>query len=222
MAERVLVDNDVLLKVAAYDLGEAFLARTCLAGNRPALLGVAVFVTRRRLARVSKNNGTTAATALEKILAAAVALEPSDDELTLAADLESAAVHRGLELDSGEAQLLAILVHRNVALLLTGDKRAIFAIGQVGPQAAHGRVGCFEQLMRDFVLRSEPIEGLRDCVCREPDADRTMSICFACHVPSEERSAAQILEGLESYIRYLDGQAPGVLISTADWLSCLS
>jgi hypothetical protein len=221
MAERVLVDNDVLLKVAAYGLSEVFLARTTIGGDGPALLGVAAFVTRRRIARVSRN-AMIAVMALETILAAAVALEPSDDELAFAAELETAAVHRGLDLDSGESQLLAILVCRNAPLLLTGDKRAILAVSQIGPGPASGRVGCFEQLMRDIILRSEQIGSLRGCVCDEPDADRTMSICFACHEPAEERSATQVLEGLDSYIRHLDEQAPGILISAANWRLCLN
>lgn len=222
MPERVLVDNDVLLKVAAYGLSEVFLARTTTGGEPPAMLGVAAFVTRRRISRMSRQSPGSAAAALEAILTAAKMLEPSDDELAFAADLESAAVHSGLELDSGESQLLAILVRRNATLLITGDKRAIFAVGKVGPDAANGRVGCFEQLMEDFVRRSGQPDKLRGCICSAPDADRTMSICFGCHAPDEELSAAQVLEGLVSYVRHLDGEAPGVLISAVNWLTCLN
>ena len=51
MRERVLIDNDVLLKIAAWRLEDALLVATTTSAGLPAMLGVARFVVGRRLRR---------------------------------------------------------------------------------------------------------------------------------------------------------------------------
>lgn len=128
----LLLDTDVLIKLAAYGLLDTIAHPGCAAGcdRRTGLVAAAAFVARKRLPRKAADP-TGAVTRLEAFLAAAAALEPTADELALAAELEEAATRVGLDLDVGESQLCAIAVSRNRPVILTGDKRAIVAVEQL-------------------------------------------------------------------------------------------
>jgi hypothetical protein len=65
---------------------------------------------------------------LDDFLASVELIEPTVEESTLAAEFESLALAAALPLDAGESQLCAVLVSRNLPLLVTGDKRAITAL----------------------------------------------------------------------------------------------
>lgn len=215
MAERVLVDNDVILKAASYSLCNALLSRTTILGVVPAILGVARYVVGGRINRMAGLiNRTKALAAFDEFLGTVTELEPTDAEVEYAAELEAEASRHDVELDGGESQLLAILMTRGCDLLLTGDKRAINAISIIGPKRAHGRIGCFEQLMMD-ILVNMPAGALRQLVCGEPLADRAMAICFSCArqgAPPDE----EIAQGLCSYINHLCTTSAGVLLSGYD------
>jgi hypothetical protein len=151
------------------------------------------------------------------MLAGLSLIEPDDDELAAAADLEAEAIRRDLELDGGESQLLAILVNRRCSLLVTGDKRAIAAMASVAIAQAGGRVACLEQLMSQ-ILTLYGADSVQPRVCAEPNVDRAITSSFACSsrvVPE----AADLLVGLKSYIADLDRSAPGVLIQGHDLTS---
>jgi hypothetical protein len=215
MGERVLVDNDIALKIACYELCAEMLAVTTIDGNPPALLGVARFVIRGRLARAANiANRQAACAAFEDLLRAAMTIEPSDAELTVAADLEAVAVRRNLELDGGESQLLAVLVNRGCDLLLTGDKRAIAAMAIVAPAKARGRVACLEQLVGEIVRRIGA-GAVRAHVCNESGVDKAITACFAC-ASTAAPSGDDVLGGLSSHIGHLARAAPGVLVDGND------
>jgi hypothetical protein len=215
MVERVLVDNDIVLKTASYSLSDALLSSTTLESVPPAILGVAKWVVRGRIERARGfNDRERAKAALDEFLERAAQLEPTDTELEVAAELEASARNHDLELDGGESQLLAILLNRRCDLLLTGDKRAISAIAVIGPPDAHGRLGCLEQFVMD-ALRSIPLEDLRKSICAEPQADRAMAICFACS-RAEPLTDNEPHEGLKSYISHLWKTAPNVLLRSYD------
>ena len=118
MPERVLIDNDVLLKISCYTLVDEAVAATTVANVPPAMLGVGRFVVRSRLTRARNlTNAARASAAFERLLKAVSIVEPNEAEVTLAADLEAEANRRELDLDSGESQLLAILILRACRLL---------------------------------------------------------------------------------------------------------
>lgn len=210
MPEQVLLDNDVALKVTCYSLVSEMIVATTNDGAPPAMLAVGRFVIRRRLTRASNIADVSRAKAtFERLLAAMSLLEPDDEELAMAADLEAEANRRDLDLDAGESQLLAILAKRACPLLITGDKRAVTAMALVAPELAANQIGCFEQLMA-HLLNTTGIEVVRPLVCSEPHVDRAITSCFAC-----SRSAADLEEvfaGLMSYIGHLNHSAPGVLM----------
>ncbi|WP_062177773.1 hypothetical protein [Sphingopyxis sp. C-1] len=212
MTDQVLLDNDVSLKVACYLLVEQMLSITTVNGFPPAMLGVGKYVVRSKIERGDKIVDREAALAAFELLAANIMwLEPTEKEVAFAANLETAAMRNGLELDGGESQLLAILIQRACMLLITGDKRAIAALSVVAADIAGGKLYCMEQLMTRLVQVFTP-ETVRPRVCAEPSVDRAITASFGCSQPSAE--VDDILAGLTSYIAHLESSAPAMLLHT--------
>lgn len=210
MPKQVLLDNDVVLKVACYALVTEALAATTSDGSPPGMLGVGRFVLRRRVERATNVvDRDQACDSLERMIAAVEMFEPTEDELALAADLEAEASRQGLELDGGESQLLAIVARRNFHCLLTGDKRAISAMAAVAIELAAGRILCFEQLMARIVF-VVGADAVRPRICAEPQVDRALTACFGC--ARDAVPQADVVDGLASYVGYLKRTAPGVLM----------
>ncbi|MBL6431683.1 MAG: hypothetical protein HPM95_13135 [Alphaproteobacteria bacterium] len=114
MPEPCLLDNDVVLKVAAYSLNGAAIG--CLTSERvfPAILGVGKFVVRRKAANANRFKQPERITAdLEFLLDKLQVIEPTETEIELAADLEETARQLGEAFDAGEAQLFAVLLTRS-------------------------------------------------------------------------------------------------------------
>lgn len=215
MSERVLLDNDVVLKVACYALVDETVAAANIDDIPPAMLGVGRFVVRGRLARAPNIADRARATAaFERMLAAMSLVEPDDAEMAAAADLEAEANRRDLDLDGGESQLLAMLANRACKLLVTGDKRAIAAMAIVAAAQAGSRVACLEQLIAHVVSVSGT-PAVRPRICAEPQVDRAVTGCFACS-SSVAPDDADVMDGLASYIGHLDRSAPGVLVPGND------
>lgn len=219
MRDRVLVDNDVLLKTAAWRLGEALVEALTVPGQgTPGMLAVGRFVVRRRLARQPLNDSAAASAAFEALCEALEQLEPESEELAVAAALEEAATRAGLEFDTGESQLVAMLLIREARLLLTGDKRAIVAVASLQPEGLGARLGSLEQLVQVLIDRLG-VEAIRAAICAERQADTALAICFACH--HESCSRAEVYEGIASYCGDLAGKAGVFLIADAE-LSALA
>ncbi|HXH42389.1 MAG TPA: hypothetical protein VNK51_00930 [Bradyrhizobium sp.] len=213
MAELVLVDNDVLMKACCYDLGADLL--DILSGQEQTVAGLALakFVLKRKIEKSSSVvDREKAAKALDAVLASISALEPDDAELKLAAQYEEHALSAGYAFDSGESQLLAILVNRTARVLVTGDKRAVAAAWQLAtdlemvPTLA-GRLGCFEQAMLD-ICNKKGGRTVATLVCTEPAVDKAMSICFGCSSTFDEQT---MRDGLGSYIGHLRGNSGELL-----------
>jgi hypothetical protein len=212
MIARALIDNDVIIKVAAYGFGATVTGIATVSGSPPAMLSVGRFVVRDRLARAQRfSDGGAALRRFESVLAQMSLLDPTDEEIAAAADFEAAASRLNLELDSGESQLLAVLVNRAADVLITGDKRAIEAIALVATDAVQGRLASFEQLMCSIVGQVGA-EAVRKAVCGEPLADKTMTICCSCASASAP-TAAEMLAAIESYINHLRKRAAGTLFA---------
>ncbi len=173
---------------------------TTLGDVAPSILAIARFTLRTRLskaANVADRHG--AAAALEQFLVKATLLEPGTAEIELAASLEEQAIASGHEFDAGESQLVAMLLTRGAALLITGDKRAIAALAAIVPQEVEGRVACLEQLLATL-LDIHPLAEMRNGVCAEPKVDKAVTACMACSTNPE---GADVLAGLSSYINDL-------------------
>lgn len=213
MRERVLLDNDVLIKMSAWQLGRPMTDCLTTASGPPAMLGVAAFVIRRKLGKIGLQDPVAAEAAFTKLYEALSLVEPTEEELEAAAALEDAANRADLQFDTGESQLAAILLHRDAALLATGDKRAIAALAALAPDELAGRVAPLEALLRQIAARIG-IEQLRAHICIEPRADRSAAICFGCHRQGAIL-AAEVEACLASYLGDLAKAAEPILVSDA-------
>lgn len=220
MPEGIFLDNDVVLKACAYRYHDEVVAATTLHGNPPAMLGIARFTLRSRLSRpcgIADREGATVA--LDQLLAKVSLLNPTQSEIDLAAELEERAAAHALEFDTGESQLVAILLLRGKALLVTGDKRAIIALSSMVLTEVRGRIASFEQLVI-ILLAKHQHDEVRQRVCVEPDADKAMTACFACSTPSV--SVEDILAGLTSYTEHLRKGTGDMLVADAKLLTVVS
>jgi len=213
MAEACLIDNDVLLKVCAYDLVDEFLE---LFGSSPLLvLAAAPYVVEGIINRTSRITDKARASAgLRRLIAAASIVEPDADEIQAAADLEERAHQGGWELDSGESILFSLLSNGKAELLVTGDKRAITALENVAPSLPEhspivGKVVGFEQLIVAMIEQNSP-EAIAQKICAEPKVDKAIAICFRCSSGNFDPTSA--MEGLASYVGDLRRAAPTLLI----------
>lgn len=208
-----LIDNDILLKAACYRLLAELITANC-GTNQIGYLAAARFVLLKRIQRATlRSDAIEVAAELLAFLADHLAIETTIEEQAFAASLEATAQRLVVNLDTGESQLLAVLVLRTLPRLFTGDKRAIIAIERLIDVAEEiagvsGKVACLEQLVRCALMQGATI-AIREAVCREPDVDRTLNICFGCH--NLELPIATVIEGLDSYISDLRRKAPRVL-----------
>jgi len=212
---KALVDNDILLKGSCYGLLRELVA--VIPGDAPetGILGAARFIIPKLITKqeLMKTTPTRAQEHFESFVRENAAVEPTAEEQHLAAELESLAQQLAVNLDSGESQLVAILVRRCTPFLATGDKRAIVALERLFDMhdalpVIRGRIMCLEQLARRL-LETCAHEGLRTAICVEPKIDKTLTICFGCASPDAGRDTVR--EGLNSYIASLRRESARVL-----------
>lgn len=208
------VDNDVIFKAICYCSTGVFWPAE--GADAIGVLGAARYVVRALLERASLAREKDAAWREYQAFFAAVSdLEPTDQEIRLAAELEVAAGRIGASLDPGESQLAAMVVGREIPVLETGDKRAIISLEQLldhadGMLVLAGRIRCLEQMVLRRLSDEGVLRALQSAVCAEPTVDKAMTASFACysdHPPELERVAA----GLDSYLMALRDQAPRIL-----------
>lgn len=214
MPERDLVDNDIVFKVCCFGFRVEF-QQTFDGNPAPHRLGLATYVLPKKIARSSRVRDKASAQAqLGEFLAWSVGLEPTDDEIELAAKFETIAQQQNIDLDSGESLLSAVLLTRGAQRLFTGDKRAIIGLGAMIEQFKRkheiaGKIVCFEQVVTTL-LRLLGVETLIDRICREPDVDKTAAICCGC-ASGGDSEEARISEGLQSYINHLRESCGNIL-----------
>ena len=211
----LLLDVDVVIKLAAYDLLDVIAHPGCApdCSGRRGVIATTRFVARKRLRRKTADTGS-AQDRLAAFLGNAVELEPTEDELRLAAHIEAEAAITGLELDSGESQLCAIAVARGIPALLTGDKRAIAAAEALLETVAElaaltERIACLEQAMTLAVQRLGALP-VRARVMAELGMDTAINICFQFTSPAVDEAFEP--SGLASFINSVRASAPTLLI----------
>lgn len=144
------VDNDLILKAVCYGLADEFWPEAKVTGL--GILGAARYVVSDQIKRGTLNRAyADVRSDLDELLERCEALEPTEAEVALAAEVELCGQELGLALDNGESQLAAIIVSREIPLLETGDKRAIAGLEQVRHrlrvfETLRKRVRCLEQI----------------------------------------------------------------------------
>lgn len=213
----VLIDNDVVFKTCYYSLIEELISSKPYGANTFYALGAVQFILKNKMSKHVPVRGINVAIGeLDAFLAKVELLEPTEDEVNLAADLEFLATSLGMELGNGESILCAVMHIRHKDYLFTGDKRAIKAIQVVINNwnntvqlDVKNKVICLEQLV-SALLQNLPFDETRIKICQEPTVDKALSACFACK--SSETTVDSCQEGLSSFINDLKKQAPSVLI----------
>lgn len=208
------LDADIVLKLCAYEAADELIQVSSIGEVTPAILAVSAFSLQSRIAR-SRNilNRDLVVCILRRTLQTLRRLEPNDDEIAVAADLEQRAIELGLELDTGESQIFAILMGRSAVSFITGDKRAVRALSVLANGVANCRVACLEQLLASVILIAD-IGRLRSRICSQRAVDRAVTASFACS--SESASADLIMQGLRSYIADLRRDSGQLLIHSDD------
>lgn len=208
----IAVDNDVILKAVGFGLARDFWPLQTGLG----VLGAARYVLAKAVTGENiSGEPEELQQALQEFLERTVTLEPTEAEIGFAADLVLLAQTNDLELDTGEAQLSAIVIERSIAFLETGDKRALSALEaelDLESRLARlpGRVRCLEQLVAAALVDDRALERVRAGVCAEPALDTALSICFAC-TSNRTLTLHAALEALTSYIGSLRREAPRIL-----------
>jgi hypothetical protein len=138
-------------------------------------------------------------------------LEPYEEDLVTAAEVELIAQRAGLNLDPGESQLFAMLIQKRLAKVATGDKRAVTSLFGVlihkgVPSLVDNQVRCLEQLaLRALALGIA--DNLRSAVCEEAHVDKTLTICFLCKTsPWDWKETAGALVSYISDLRNCTGK----------------
>lgn len=209
-----LIDNDILMKGACYQILPALLGVLPGGGQGYGILGAARFVVPKLLERARLVSGDAKAQeSLQAAITASEVLEPTSSEQELAAQLESGAQALALNLDAGESQLAAILASREIPLLVTGDKRAIRALEELvdavpALEPIVGRVHCLEQCVQRLI-EHEGDEVVCTAICAEPSVDKALTICCSC--AGGVRSRETLRKCLAGYIDELRIAAPRVL-----------
>ncbi|NIE82532.1 MULTISPECIES: hypothetical protein [unclassified Burkholderia] len=211
---KALIDTDVLLKTASYKLLKQLLALAPFESKEFGMIAAAQFVVTGKLKKKLKEPRLAEAKAhFQEAMSVIAAIEPRSEELALAAELESAAVAMGVELDLGESQICALMVSREMNLMMTGDKRAIRAIAALKEHTAcayaHGKVACLEQLAL-WMIACAGLDAVQPSVCVLPAVDTSLTMALGCY--SGGASLGSCHEGLTSYINSIQTEAPSVLI----------
>lgn len=191
------IDNDILIKACCYGLVDELVK-----SREIVVLGAAPYVVRSRIERAAlAENESLALAQYDDLMARCEALEPTQDELALAASIEARAQELDLPLDVGESQLCAVALRRSLDMVETGDKRAIRALGELFthmPELA-GLAGKLRSLEQIVLGCDVGVGELSKSICVEPGVDKTLSICFQCHLGVDERSG-DVSAGLQSYV----------------------
>lgn len=212
---RAAVDNDILLKGACYGLLQEVAAVLAVKAGECGVLGAARFVVRDKIVRTKFSQDKKVILGnLNAFLSISTALEPAKEEQAIAARLESSALRLGLSLDAGESQLCAMVIERALPLFVTGDKRAITALGRLIEEdnsiaKLRGKLMCLEQLVL-LLLTQNSFALVRAAICLEPEVDKALTICFSCQSAGVSEATAR--QGLESYVRDLRFAAALMLI----------
>ena len=120
------------------------------------------------------------------------------------------AANAALGVDPGELQLFAFTAKTAGALLVTGDKRALFG-AMSAPDCAPliaavaGRVVCFEQVL-DLLLETTGFVTVHAKAAAVPEVDKVVRAVFSAVATEQD-----VREGLASYIRDIRGKTGALL-----------
>lgn len=202
MAPRLLVDNDVLIKLTHWGLLTSLPTIFGLQWSDAATLESIKLRARRADAKLFRS-ADIAQALCEQLVHAAELPAPRPEDLSLLQDV--------VDLDAGEVELIAACLATPGAIFVTGDKRALRALAR--PELAHiaeqlaGRILCLEQVltrMADATGAQPVIDGIVP--------HRDLDTAIRCIVGVNGCSEDNLREGLTSYAANLRKETGTLLI----------
>lgn len=201
MASRLLVDNDVLIKLAHWGLLDQLAA--CFDLDRPQVSALASLQFRANRRDTKLFHTPPAADALAEYLS-------GTSEIPAGRPEDLSLLQGVTNLDAGEVELIAACLSDPDALLISGDKRALIALAELGPTGVAerlvGRVICLEQLLgmiADLSGYARVIEG----VLMHRELDAALRSVVGPHGCTD----SHFLEGIASYVTDLRRQTASLL-----------
>jgi hypothetical protein len=211
---KVFVDNDIAVKFAQWGLLGRFTMHLTKQGAAQ-LFGLSTLKYKFKLKEPDRAAAMLGSMDAVKQLTAFVSVcEPARAHNKAVA----AALTDVPNIDAGEVALFAAAAHFDAVLVDTGDKRALRALGTLGPthaapQALAGKLACLEQTMQYLVGRWT-WEQVRDAVSRAPDADKSTHRTF------QASTQAAALADLRGQVEQLRTQCGGTLgVTPFAWIS---
>ncbi len=199
-------DNDVILKLAAFDLFEEALNILGVTQQELRVLDTAIhkFSKDRRLKQKYTDDGIDRAIQIVQYCPK-INEEPDPDEMQLLLNIEG--------IDSGEAVLVAATRNQGIFYLTTGDKRFLKALAaDTGLNTIHERlckrVICLEQLILKaindygFIIIRNKIVPVRDC-------DTAIKAAFG---SGQQATLENVILTLNGYVQELKQQTGDLLI----------
>jgi hypothetical protein len=206
MGQRVLFDNDALIKLIRYGLLDETIN---LFGSDP--IDVSVLATAKFSLLPAKNRlrfcqEEESALKLEQFLRTTTSLDARLAESKLLDALSSIP-----NIDAGESILFAIGATDLGSLVLTGDKRALIALSsnisvRETFDALENRVVSIEVLLLQLI--ESQFDYVQTCIRSKQNVDKAISIAFGVTIPADIDS---VREGLSSYVRHLRSETGKLL-----------
>lgn len=202
--QRNLLDNDIVLKLSQYFLKDEFF-EICAPPE-------SIFILPTLKYRFHLNDLVKALKIVKDKHALADLMEfvGMINEVEDEAPIELLAQFSGIDqIDQGEAVLFALTALNDQSITITGDKRALKALAELGGVSGalgllQGRLKCFEQIIAELLLsRHEEI------IIKKVSGhhwDMAMHICFSLG------KAGDALEGLQSYYNKVNGECMNLLV----------
>lgn len=198
MSGILLVDNDALLKLSAYDLFEEALGCLHFIPQQVYILATAKYKLLPAKSRLKLCKEEEVADRLEAIIASVN--EFSEEQIINPEIIDTLLDYQGI--DAGEALLIAYAIQIQQSLLLTGDKKALDALTAIALEnitvQLRNRICVLEVLFLKMIETDFPHIQLK--VRSKPGVDTTMSFIFGRSLPGTRESA---LDGLRSHITHM-------------------
>jgi hypothetical protein len=189
----ILADNDIIYKLACFDLLQEFL--TCL---EAAPQDIYVLSTLKYKLRKKLKNDPIPLKRLEEFVAV----------ISEVPQASAQSLERFVGLDVGEQQLFAVMIeYADTSQLVTGDKRALQAVAElaVTDQALlhilSGRVECFEGVLLGLIQRYG-FEVINAKISAYPNADGLCRMAFGINRTQEHAE-----EAIRSYLESIRSEA---------------
>jgi hypothetical protein len=205
MAVVCFLDNDVLLKLAGFELLDEAIAALKISPDNLYVLESARFVFRDSPSVIAQYSQSVRDRAITFV-------KSCHGVLTDVESCDFIALSKLKNLDEGEAGLLTATNGVESFVLITGDKRCLKALANgVGiatiQQRLRGRVICLEQVIL-VLIQLLGFEVVKARVVPMRDCDKSLKACFG---SGDLATETNVVEALEGYIATLRQDAPGLL-----------